>query len=219
MTISRRKFMKAGMMVAACAGIPLKSYLANSQEVAVKRSKTPALKALPQKTDMLGYYNQSTFAPYVNTEFRVRLNASKVRSIKLVEVKDYMNASSQGAMSGSGEERFSLFFTSPADKSFPQNTYEVEHPALGKFLLFLVPVGMHTEGGRQYFEAAFNRRDQYSIEYKLPVLAIPSSGNTHVPSSGNTQKSPIIVTEQEPPIIITTTPPLKPKARRKLLDY
>ena len=159
MNISRRKFMKAGIMVAACAGIPLQAQFTNSQEAGSRRSTTPpAIEALPEiETDVLSYYNRSTFAPHVNTEFRVRLNSSKVRRIKLVEVRDYMDASAQQrTMVGTNEECFSLFFTAPSGKTFPQNTYEVEHAALGKFMLFIVPVGMRTSGD-QYFEAAFNR--------------------------------------------------------------
>jgi hypothetical protein len=204
MNISRRKFMKTGIMVAACAGIPLKAQFANPQEASGKRAKTaPAIKVLAKdETDILDYYTKSTFDAYVNTEFRVRLSEFKVRKIKLVEVRDYANASRQQAMQSTGEECFSLFFTAPSGRFFPQNTYEVEHAALGKFMLFIVPVGMRTDG-EQYFEAAFNRCNQYSSEYLPPV--------TVAPSLGNTQRFPGIVSTPEPPTIITPTPPLKPR--------
>lgn len=171
MIISRRKFMKAGVMVAACAGIPLTAQFVNSQENSSRRPQTtPATKALaPDKTDILGYYNKSTFAPYVNTEFSVRLDATRVSKITLVEVKDYASASNQEA---TGEECFSLFFTAPSSRSFAQNTYEVEHAALGKFSLFLVPVGMRS-GGKQKFEAAFNRCNQNTV-YRLAAPSAPS---------------------------------------------
>lgn len=157
MNISRRKFMKAGILVAACAGLPLKVQWANAQKGGDKRSVTSSVPQVsPQKpVDLLGYFNKSTFTPYVGTEFRVHLSSSKVRRIKLVEVKDYVDSSGQKAARG-GEESFSLFFTAPSWRTFPQNTYEVEHPALGKFQLFLVPTGMRS-GGEQFFEAAFNR--------------------------------------------------------------
>jgi hypothetical protein len=187
MNISRRKFMKAGIMVAACAGIPLKAQFANSQEAGGKSAKTPpAIKALSKdETDILDYYTRSTFEAHVNTEFQVHLDELKVRTITLVEVRDYSGASRQQAMPGAGEECFSLFFTAPSGRVFPQNTYEVEHAALGKFMLFLVPVGMKTDGD-QYFEAAFNRCNQYSNEYRPPL--------TVAPSLGITQMSPVIIT-------------------------
>lgn len=209
--MSRRKFMKTGIMVAACAGIPLNARFANPQEPGGKRAKTPPppIKVLStDETDILGYYTKSTFDAYVNTEFRVRLKESKVRKIKLVEVRDYAGTSGQQAMLRTGEECFSLFFTAPSGRLFPQNTYEVEHAALGKFMLFIVPVGMRTSG-EQYFEAAFNRCDQSSSEYMPPITVSPSSGNT--------QSSPVIVTTPEQPTIITpTTTPLKPG--RKQID-
>jgi hypothetical protein len=167
MTITRRKFMKAGILAAACAGIPLKAQFANSQEaVGSRRPQTPpAITASSaDQADILSYYNQSTFAPYVNTEFRVRVDELKVRKITLVEVKGYAGASRPET---AGEECFSLFFTAPSSSSFKQNTYEVEHAALGKFSLFLVPVGMRS-GGKQYFEAAFNRCNQ-DASYGLGV--------------------------------------------------
>ncbi len=99
------------------------------------------------QADLLSYYNKSTFAPYVNTEFRVRVDGLKVSKITLVEVKDYAGASGQET---AGEECFSLFFTAPSSRSFTQNTYEVEHDALGKFSLFLVPVGKRS-GGESVF--------------------------------------------------------------------
>jgi hypothetical protein len=158
MTISRRKFIKAGIIVAACAGLPLKDQFAKAQEVGGQRLKTPAVtKALPRdQTDILDYYNRSTFAAYVNTEFSVRVSASKVRRIKLVEVRDYAGASNRAAAS---EDCFSLFFTAPSSRFFPQDTYEVEHAALGKFMLFIVPTDMRSKG-EQHFEAAFNRCNQ-----------------------------------------------------------
>jgi hypothetical protein len=154
MSVTRRKFMKAGIMVAACAGIPLKAQLTGAQKVVDSSLKTPsAVKATsPEAADMLGYYNKSTFTPHVNTTFLVRLNDSTVGRIKLVEVKDYTNASGAAA----GQERFSLFFKARGGVNIPQNTYEVEHAALGTFSLFIVPVGLRS-GGAQYFEAAFNR--------------------------------------------------------------
>src|ERR1044071_1869996 len=175
MIITRRKFMKAGILVAACAGIPLKAQFANSQEaIESHRPQTqPTMTASSaDQADILGYYNKSTFAPYVNTEFRVRVDGLKVSKITLVEVKDYAGTSGRET---AGEECFSLFFTAPSSESFKQNTYEVEHAALGKFSLFLVPVGKRS-GGKQYFEAAFNRCNQNSAAYGLAVPSAPSLG-------------------------------------------
>jgi hypothetical protein len=158
MNISRRKFMKAGIMVAAFAGIPLTAQITTVQNPVSKSSnakagvkpsspKRPISKCEP---DLVGYYSKSTFAPYVGSEFRVHLDGSKVRRIKLVEVREIVGG-------GNAEQSFSLLFTGPKGKTFPQKTYAVEHGALGKFSLFLVPVGLRAGAGAEYFEAVFNR--------------------------------------------------------------
>jgi hypothetical protein len=51
------------------------------------------------------------------------------------------------------QERWSLTFRGPAGLS--QGTYCLEHPGIGAFELFLVPVGRDALGN--YYEAAFNR--------------------------------------------------------------
>ena len=161
MNVSRRKFMKAGIMVAAFAGIPLTAQLTNGQNTGSKSSTAPAgvKQASPRQPisksepDLLGYYNRSTFAPYVGTEFRVNLDAPRVGTIKLVEVRDLPGGAK-------GDQSFSLLFSGPKGKTFPQKTYEVAHGALGKFSLFLVPVGLRKGADAEYFEAVFNRSSQ-----------------------------------------------------------
>jgi hypothetical protein len=152
MNVSRRKFMKAGIMVAAFAGIPLTAQITTGHNASRGRSITSAgVKPSPQtQPDVAGYYNKSTFAPYVGTEFRVHLGQSKTIRIKLVEVKDLPGDER-------GDQSFSLLFAGPKGKPFPQKTYEVEHGALGKFSLFLVPVGLRKGARSEYFEAVFNR--------------------------------------------------------------
>jgi hypothetical protein len=158
MNVSRRKFMKAGIMVAAFAGIPLTAQITTGQNPVSKSSnatagvkpsspKAPISKSEP---DFSGYYGKSTFTPYVGSEFSVHLEGSKVRRIKLVEVREI-------AGSGNTEQSFSLLFAGPKGKTFPQKTYKVEHGALGKFSLFLVPVGQREGASVEYFEAVFNR--------------------------------------------------------------
>lgn len=158
MNVSRRKFMKAGIMVAAFAGFPLTAQIATGQNPVSKSSNATAgvKPSSPRRTisrneqDLVGYYSKSTFTPYVGSEFRVHWDGSKVRRIKLVEVREI-------AGGGSAEQSFSLLFTGPKGKTLAQRTYPVEHGALGKFSLFLVPVGLRDGASVEYFEAVFNR--------------------------------------------------------------
>jgi hypothetical protein len=54
-----------------------------------------------------------------------------------------------------GERRapFSIVFRGPATPILPQRIYRLEHPAIGSFDLFLVPIGPDERGLR--YEAIF----------------------------------------------------------------
>jgi hypothetical protein len=154
MNISRRRFMKTGMMVAAFAGVPLGLAKASA---APQSNSVKSGKALnKEQTNRLFYYNKSTFTPYVNSDFRVYLNSSKAVAITLVGIEDFSNA--EESLRAAGDECFKLQFDGRSDRAFAQQTYEVEHAALGRFSLFIVPVGMRTGKGEISYEAVFNRR-------------------------------------------------------------
>ncbi len=51
-------------------------------------------------------------------------------------------------------EPFSLMFHFPANSGLPQGSYALEHPDLGRMELFLVPVGIDSQGVRM--QAVFN---------------------------------------------------------------
>ena len=62
-------------------------------------------------------------------------------------------ASSNGRLAG---DSFSIFFEGPVGTPLSQNTYELHHPSLGAFPVFLSPVDL-TNGSTQRYEAVFNR--------------------------------------------------------------
>jgi hypothetical protein len=163
MNISRRRFMKTGMIVAATALVPLGlAKTAAAQESKDGRSGSmPDSKVLNKnRTSRLFYYNKSTFTPYVNSEFRVHLSSSKAVAITLTGIEDFSN--SQEKLRAVADESFTLEFNGSSGRAFKQQTYEVEHAALGRFSLFIVPVGMPTAKGDISYEAAFNHRNQNS---------------------------------------------------------
>ncbi len=55
-----------------------------------------------------------------------------------------------------GHERFSLMFCAPKSAALPQNTYTFEHSQIGRFEMFIVPMGVKDETHGCY-EAIFNR--------------------------------------------------------------
>jgi len=87
-----------------------------------------------------------SFQAAVDDSFRVHLDAtsSVVLTLDEVAVSDRQP----------GWESFSLLFLGPRP-AFAQAQYAVEHPAMGSFELFLVPI--QSNGDQQHYEAIFNR--------------------------------------------------------------
>lgn len=93
-------------------------------------------------TDIL---RKTAFIPCLNDRFLVYPFENQPVELQLVEISD---ASTERT------ESFSLIFWGPLEKPFGQGTYRVDHPRLGEFLLFLVPVDRKADGMR--YEAVFN---------------------------------------------------------------
>lgn len=134
MSTSRRLFIKAASVAAIAAGIIGKSGLA----------------VLAQATDPLANYTQATFTQYLNSVFR--LHGGTTVDVTLLEVKDTLPANVARV---GGRESFTLRFVGGSEQ-LGQDTYTVEHPALGTFKLFLVP-GRADENGAKAYVATINR--------------------------------------------------------------
>jgi len=95
---------------------------------------------------MLERFTPDTFAPHVETTFRVQVDAGRAVEIKLIRVEDF----------GSTPTRvhFSLQFRGPLDSFLQQQIYSLEHAALGTIDLFLVPIAREASG--YMYEAVFN---------------------------------------------------------------
>jgi hypothetical protein len=68
---------------------------------------------------------------------------------------ELLMVSAEDKGSGPGEEQFSITFRGPLDVFLPQHTYKMEHPRMGTFDLFLVPIKQSKDGF--YYEACFSR--------------------------------------------------------------
>ncbi len=158
MFISRRKFLQAGSAIALAASFPLKNALTSAKQ-------PPAATASPEKNSAKGdtktstatarpggleSYTKATFTAQINSMFRIQSKQEKPAQVKLIEVKDVGPIPDQQA---SGKECFSLLFT--GQPRLRQATYSIDHAALGKFSLLLVPVGKDKKGS--YYEAVINR--------------------------------------------------------------
>jgi hypothetical protein len=157
MVISRRKFLQVGSVVALAAGFPLKAAItATGQRVSAPPSgsaegvagalpKAPASRPAP-------FLAKATFTPYINTAFVIQSRRSKAVEVKLVEI------SSSGPVPDRqvpGKECFALVFN--GQQRLSQDVYTIQHPALGKFDLLLVPVGKARKGKGLFYEAVINR--------------------------------------------------------------
>ncbi|HWF19506.1 MAG TPA: hypothetical protein VG754_09565 [Verrucomicrobiae bacterium] len=100
---------------------------------------------------------QAKFAECLNTGFQVWINSTETMELRLAEVTSGLMAASNGQRGGQFES-FSLMFHGPNSRFLPQKTYTFEHPRLGKFELFIVPVGR--DGDLFKYQAVFNRRIQ-----------------------------------------------------------
>jgi hypothetical protein len=84
--------------------------------------------------------------PLVGSAFLIRRSAASALRVKLV---------SATPLPSDVGEAFSLTFQGHGNAKLGQETYTIEHPRLGAFPLFLVPVGAARRG--QSFEAVVNR--------------------------------------------------------------
>jgi hypothetical protein len=156
MSVSRRNFLRVSTMLALSATLPLGlASLASGQ----KRKGTPPnpdgpLVPLEAQRNPLYNYTRETFAPYVNSIFIV--NSVPLAEIVLLEVKETPLVTDKRATRVPVGECFTLTFRGPSRTRFRQDTYTLDHAALGKFELFLTPTDR--PGKQQYYTAVINRR-------------------------------------------------------------
>lgn len=187
MSISRRKFLRAGTLVALATALPLNSVVGQQFSDGGNRVDfNPAELA----QDPLANYTKSTFVQYLNSVFRLSGGIYQPVDVTLTEVTDMMPANTTQA---AGRECFSLLFRGEAI-ALPQGTYTVEHASLGRFALFLVPVGADARGVQGYL-ATINR-----LSYESSTTSAPSG----------TKRSGSMKTEKTDPVKTTPTQPSQP---------
>jgi hypothetical protein len=88
------------------------------------------------------------FAEHLHTRFEIQLNGREAAPVELVDVAERHDSPKL--------EQFSVVFFSGDGRPLPQAIYQLEHPALGRIELFLVPIGPRDGKGMEY-QAVFNR--------------------------------------------------------------
>jgi hypothetical protein len=204
MSITRRKFLKAGTLVALSAAIPLR--VAGQQPRKVNDGN-PIDQSKDVAADPLSTYTKSTFSSYLNSIFRLYTGYSTI-DVALVEVKDLTPGANTAQ---TGAECFSLLFRG-GSVALKQNTYRIEHPSLGAFPLFLTP-GTADENGAQSFVAIINRLP-YS-EAQRPAPTRLSKGHVIVSPQPPATSAPTTAPAQTNTPAPTTTPPKKTKPSKR----
>jgi hypothetical protein len=147
MSVSRRKFLRAGTLVAITAGFPLKSLVAKT----LRQPNSFLPTNSPRNTGL--QLNREIFSRHLNTEFSFSHHAVGVGTVKLIEVNSFAQKTTLKA--ADGKECFALVFTGSRSAPLRQETYNVTHESIGKFAMLVVPIGMNNKV--VYYEAVFNR--------------------------------------------------------------
>ena len=200
MSISRRKFLKVGTLVALSAAIPVSVFGQNRKD-----GDGNPVDQQPIQLDPLAHYTRSAFSSYVNSIFQIYTGYSVVE-VALAEVNDLMPA---GSTPANGRECFSLLFRG-GSVALPQNTYRIDHPSLGSFKLFLVP-GSPDNVGAQSYVAIINRL-AYDQLTSPPGKSKPSDRMKPEPPTNPPSATPTPTTTEPAE---TTTPPQKAQPSRK----
>ena len=137
-----------------------RKFLLNCSAVAAVVSVTPAslFGAAPRFKEVpLEQVGLAAFLAHKNEVFIARLPSGVPVGLRLVEVKPGPSyPDSTPAPQDAGNEKFSLLFRGMPKHPLAQGTYWLERNGIGRFNLFLVPVGP-PGGVHRFYEAVFNR--------------------------------------------------------------
>jgi hypothetical protein len=100
----------------------------------------------------------TSFARQAGTLFHVLDESGVGVFLRLIEVKPFLPVSqvADASAADARNERFSLLFSGPLNRLLSQGSYVFEHLGIGRFEMFIVPIGPDTSNPR-YYEAVFNR--------------------------------------------------------------
>ena len=142
---SRRQFVADCSIVAAVALVPTAGLC----------------QPLPLEDVSLRELDLATFAKHLDTTFHVRAGHGETVDLKLVKAQPLgWQAAKPGSGVGGMGESFSLIFHGHPGEALPQDTYCIEHRPIGRFTMFIVPVGQ-PDGGKPRYQAIFNRLLQH----------------------------------------------------------
>jgi len=101
-----------------------------------------------------------TLVALVNSTFVLRHTNGDAQALELIEAA--LAPGSNSLAGDDGGESFSLFFRGDATRPLGQNSYAFDHSRIGRFEMFIVPIGREA-GSHCYYEAVFNRPPPESL--------------------------------------------------------
>lgn len=110
------------------------------------------------KTVELAALGFGHFSERLQDRFRVGLTDCQCVELQLIEATPSRPSGRGERGSERKNDAFALLFSGPPDPALPQRRYFMEHEHIGRFEVFIVPVGR--DGERLLYEAIFNRLPQ-----------------------------------------------------------
>jgi hypothetical protein len=145
-TCTRRKFFAQSSQLALLSAAAIPS-VGGKSAAAVEAASSDS--ALPS-------YTYDIFHRLKDTHFFVSRQTRPSVPLRLVKVEKRKSGPARANAPDTGNEKFSLIFLGPTDKSLPQETYSFHHPQIGTFAMFIVPVSTPRDGKQRFYEAVFN---------------------------------------------------------------
>ena len=142
MSISRRHFLRAGGVAVIAAGA--------ATSINAKTNAPGSDTAVP--IEQLALMSKASFAAHLNSIFLIRPREGQEVPVELIALRDFTPP--KVAAARTGQECFALVFRPRARQTLKQNTYQIEHRALGQFQLLLAPVKSQKHG--QIYQAVIN---------------------------------------------------------------
>jgi hypothetical protein len=140
---TRREFLRHLSAVSAAVML--------ARVTAFGKTLSSAMKDIP--LDELSY---AALAAQLNSTFRVRSNPGHTVKLELIEASLSPEAPRKADRPAPRFERFSLLFRGAADELLEQKIHRFEQEQIGRFEMFIVPIGSRDKG-HVYYEAVFNR--------------------------------------------------------------
>ena len=98
---------------------------------------------------MLETLTLETFSPHVGETFRIPLQADQTIELELVDARSLFDVYAGRQGPRAARAPFALVLRGPLTPVLPQRIYPLEHAAIGRHELFIVPIGPD-QGGMRY---------------------------------------------------------------------